>query len=361
MTILPMDPRAIYTVYRKDRSGSHHGGVAVLVHRNLCVAEVITDDSFNSLEILCIDLLLVKDKLRFFVVYRPPHNDAAACSYVNLLVACLEKYSSTEHTNFILGDFNCPRINWVNAYSPGDHISARIFDFMSSRGYSQFINFATRGDNILDLIFSDDDQIICSTDCCPPFGNSDHCLIEFQFVTSSKSDLKPISVQKYNWHKGDHASMEHYLQNIKWDAIIWNNPHALHAWSAFLGLLWDAVDLHVTRFKTTVRTHKKNYPREIRKLIKKKRCLWEKCQTTPGPYTKSQYHKCTKELRRKCRELTKRHEENVILSNNLGMFYKHVNNRISYRSTIGALIGENDTIVTSDSDKACLLRLCWCS
>jgi len=34
------------------------------------------------------------------------------------------------------------------------------------------------------------------------------------------------------------------------------------------------------------------------------------------------------------------------------MFYKYVNNRISYRSTIGALIGENDTIVTSDSDKA---------
>jgi len=139
--------------------------------------------------------------LRFFVVYRPPHNDTAACSYVNLFVACLEKYSSTEHTNFILGDFNyCPRINWVNAYSLGDHISARFFDFVSSRGYSQFINFATRGDNILDLIFSDDDQIICSTDCCPPLlGNSDHCLIEFQLVTSSKSDLKPIS--------GDHGAI----------------------------------------------------------------------------------------------------------------------------------------------------------
>jgi len=34
------------------------------------------------------------------------------------------------------------------------------------------------------------------------------------------------------------------------------------------------------------------------------------------------------------------------------MFYKYVNNRISYRSTIDALIGENDNIVISDSDKA---------
>ena len=238
-----LDPRGMYTVYRKDRSGSHHGGVAVLAHRNLCVAEVVIDDAFDRLEILCVDLLLVKDRLRFLVIYRPPYNDAVACGYVDLLVTCLEKYSSTEHTNFILGDFNCPRIDWENAYSPGDHINARIFDFMSSRGYSQFIDFATRGENILDLIFSDDDQIICSTNCCPPLGSSDHCLIEFQFVTSCKSVLNSTSdahgVPKYNWYKGDYIAIEHYLQNIKWDTIIWNNPHALHAWSAFL-------DLHLT-------------------------------------------------------------------------------------------------------------------
>ena len=46
-----LDPRGIYTVCRKDRNGSHHGGVAILMHRNLHVAEVITDDAFDDLEI----------------------------------------------------------------------------------------------------------------------------------------------------------------------------------------------------------------------------------------------------------------------------------------------------------------------
>ena len=50
----------------------------------------------------------------------------------------------------------------------------------------------------------------------------------------------------------------------------------------FLHLWWKAVDLHVPRFNAIVHAHKKNYPREIRKLITKKRCLWGKCQTTPG-------------------------------------------------------------------------------
>jgi len=80
-----------------------------------------------------------------------------------------------------------------------------------------------------------------------------------------KSDTKLLG------YKGDYIAIEHYLQNIKWDTIIWNNPHALHAWSAFLDLLWTAVDLYVPRFNTIVRAHKKNDPREIRKLITRKR------------------------------------------------------------------------------------------
>ena len=34
------------------------------------------------------------------------------------------------------------------------------------------------------------------------------------------------------------------------------------------------------------------------------------------------------------------------------MFYKYINNHISYRNTIGTLVDESDTIVTSDSEKA---------
>jgi len=43
------------------------------------------------------------------------------------------------------------------------------------------------------------------------------------------------------------------------------------------------------------------------------------------------------------------------------MFYKYVNNRISYRSTIGALVDENDTIITSDSSKANMFNVYYAS
>ena len=61
-------------------------------------------------------------------------------------------------------------------------------------------------------------------------------------------------------------------------------------------------------------------------------------------------------LRAQCRELTIKQEERVTLSNNLGAFYKHVNNRILYRGTIGALLDGKGNIVTSDVIKANLFN-----
>jgi len=43
------------------------------------------------------------------------------------------------------------------------------------------------------------------------------------------------------------------------------------------------------------------------------------------------------------------------------MFYKYVNNRISYRGTIGALVDENDTIVMSNSDKVNMFNVYYAS
>jgi hypothetical protein len=42
----------------------------------------------------------------------------------------------------------------------------------------QFVNFCIRGHNILDLVLSDDDQIISHITCDPPIGYNDHCTIK---------------------------------------------------------------------------------------------------------------------------------------------------------------------------------------
>jgi len=46
-------------------------------------------------------------------------------------------------------------------------------------GHSQVVDFPTRVNNILGVIFTDDDCIVTAIKSCPPVGYSDHCAIEF--------------------------------------------------------------------------------------------------------------------------------------------------------------------------------------
>jgi len=65
-----------------------------------------------------------------------------------------------------------------------------------------------------------------------------------------------------------------------------------------------------------------------------------------------QYQDCADELRCKCRDAVKEEEEHIIRSNNLGLFYRHINSRIQYLAPIGALIDSTGAVVTSDKIKA---------
>lgn len=357
-----LDPRQQYHITRKDRSGSQHGGgVAIFVKRDISLIDVAIDDEFTSLELLCIDLSLETCILRFFVVYRPPNTDQCASLYTDLLVSCLKRYSVNEQQriNIVVGDLNCPKIDWTNLHSSGDYINQVLLNWAITGGYSQFVNFPTRGDNILDVVLADDDQIISWISAGPPIGHGDHCTINFKLVVdgissnSSRPHYDESTTNRYNWHRADYDAITNCLLCIDWDAFICHYPDAKEIWSAFSRVLWSAVDRFVPKSAKCMSKPKCTYPREIRKLCRQKKHLWKKCRSSPDNLQKRwEYRDCTNTLRSKCRELVKQQEENIVRSNNLGLFYRYVNSRVKYRRSIGALIDDNGAIVTSDTVKA---------
>ena len=63
------------------------------------------------------------------------------------------------------------------------------------------------------------------------------------------------------------------------------------------------------------------------------------------------YRDCTNELRRANRLLATQEETNIIEANNIGLFYKYINNRIRYRKAIGSLVDDSGNVVVSDRKK----------
>ena len=353
-----LDPSSAYHILRKDRPDNcHGGGVAVIVKRSFCVVAVTLDSVYASLELLCFDLILGKCKLRFFVTYRPPYSDQLALDYIELLIRCLTQYTATEPnaTNIIVGDFNCPKIDWPKLSCPNhDHISKCILEWAIAGGFCQLVNFPTRCGNTLDLVLVDDEQIVSCIDASPPLGHSDHCIVDFKLVLSGSNSYAPETdvpvVSKYKWFKADFDAIAECLYSTDWNALICHNPSALSSWSAFLHVLWSAINSFVPKSQCIKRGSRKNYSREVRRLMIKKRHLWKKCKL--NPQMRWQYRDCADELRSKCRDAVKEEEEHIIRSNNLGLFYRHINSRIQYRAPIGALIDSTGAVVTSDKIKA---------
>ena len=60
----------------------------------------------------------------------------------------------------VMGDFNLPDINWVSQSAPVTNCQDKFLDCFNSNGLTQYVLEPTRGNNILDLVFSNEPNLI---------------------------------------------------------------------------------------------------------------------------------------------------------------------------------------------------------
>ena len=81
------------------------------------------------------------------------NNDIAyMCNIINTIDNLCIKFPKN---NFIFaGDFNMPQIDWlIPKPLNNDNINISFLNCMVNNGFEQIVNVATRGSNILDLVF----------------------------------------------------------------------------------------------------------------------------------------------------------------------------------------------------------------
>jgi hypothetical protein len=115
------------------------------------------------------------------------------------------------------------------------------------------------------------------------------------------------------------------------------NLTADELWSAFAGVLQQAIDLYVpVRFvKATAggassRKPHVNYPRNIKQAISRKRCLWRQHKQHPNDSViYNSYREADKTCRQLIHDFELKREREVVDANNLGKFYRFINSRLS--------------------------------
>ena len=289
-----------YNVFRNDRGGRTGGGVFILVQKSLIATE--QTELITDCELEWVKIKLQNRRDLYVGCFYMPKRDQRD---LNELQKSLEKLSDNQkHQRDIIlaGDFNCPDINWSQhtSLSSGNDktIQQSLVDFTSSSLLSQIHHTPTRGQNILDLVFTSNPSLAKSSVSIP--GISDHLIVVSDFDTRPHvTRAKPRKCFKYakaNWEalKSDLDSAAKEIEdgsklNLDIDSL----------WNKFKSSLLTSLEKNVPSFMLKPKSRLPWLSANIRKLLKKKQKLFKRAKNSNNwsPYRQFQKH-CRRELRR---------------------------------------------------------------
>ena len=148
-----------FSIYRLDRVGKKGGGCAILIPLEFPSHQVDEPICVEMYEILVVEVMLT-GKVRIILVYRPPN----APNPVDAELALCDKLQSLivpGEATIILGDFNYPEIDWETKLTIGSlHNQVEFLNFVLVNGFDQLVDQPTRAQNTLDLILSNEDNLV---------------------------------------------------------------------------------------------------------------------------------------------------------------------------------------------------------
>ena len=172
-----------HTIHRNDRN-SKGGGVCLIINNAIPSGIIHQETLKDSHELIVIDINIDNNMIRVILVYRTPKSSETNSQ---IMLKCITDYTSSPYPSIILGDFNYPDISWPLQNSQQNKLSAISNTFITTvqnLSLIQKVLKPTRLNNYLDLIFTNDDQLISNTIILPPIGNSDHASISFSLDLS---------------------------------------------------------------------------------------------------------------------------------------------------------------------------------
>ncbi|KAJ8033370.1 hypothetical protein HOLleu_23586 [Holothuria leucospilota] len=187
-------------------------GVCVYVKETLTCHQLrkFTSDSKDT-EVIWIEFELTgSNKLLLGCIYRSPNSTDEQNLKLNHEITQGVSRKCFSHI-LIAGDFNCPEIDWGNCLSSKDY----------KHMPSLFLEKAThhRGDqqaNILDLIFTNEEDMIDKVEFLSPLEKSHHSGLSFTYNCYYHQGSP--HQDKLNYNRGDFFQIRQKLYEIDWEA-----------------------------------------------------------------------------------------------------------------------------------------------
>ena len=273
-------------MFRNDRINKTGGGVAVFCRRYLNPVQIILPDYLNEVEAICIDLK-IHNNPRIVCIYRPPN---CTNQYHEHIMCNVISYCSRDVTNIVmLGDFNLPLIQWPNLTSPNTRPYNTFIECINEHALIQHVNFPTRENNILDLVFSEDPLIVSQLRPADNFrfldNVSDHTALEFRLNVTNCQKTQAHTESHYDFRRADVFLFKSLISAVNWEFILCNTAidNSIDSMLAiFYETFWSICNKCVPIIASGRKNNIAKYPSFIVKLDSKCKRLSKRKNTQPN-------------------------------------------------------------------------------
>ena len=353
-----------YTPYRADRIGNIKGGIIVYIKDNWqSQIEVLDSGSINLIEYLV--LYIKKINLIFITVYRSPSSDRQTFSLVMDKINSIIMQKEQNCPSIILnGDFNFPEIKFEHGLIPESTQPHQILkNFADKFSLIQKIIHPTRVNNILDLVFTNNEEIFTDFSIEDYPSLSDHRLIighstlkytkNSEKITTFGNSFRTLNFysENVNW-----IAINEELSKISWNTVIKSVNMDL-GYSELCKILFDICKNNVPKKKNRA---KSRIPRDRRILMKQRSSLKKRLVRSYGR-RKSEILSNLEEIQHQIaeshkKEISKRERRAIeAIKTNIKYFFTYAKSLSKTKSNIGPFL-ENNELIDDPQKKANILK-----
>ncbi|CAG2209803.1 unnamed protein product [Mytilus edulis] len=293
-------------------------GLLLYIDKQLDASQVQMNTEFQENLFIKINLNQ-SDQLLLGLIYRTPSNRSQEYTkQLNTLTteACSKGYSHI----LIMGDYNYPEINWDSWNSPGESTESNEYKFLENLQENFLFQHVTRptrwrGTNTphtLDLILTNEENMISNLEYQSPLGKSDHCTMKFDFSCYTNIKSKPKLIKLFS--RGNYIKIKEELNKIKWSELLQKENDINENWKSVLSIIQDMDKKYIpTKERKQIGRGKNNFPMDKNTIdkIKRKNILSKKITHNNDPEVRKEYNKIRNQVKSRVNKLKREYEKNL--------------------------------------------------
>ena len=191
---------------------------------------------------------------------------------------------------------------------------------------------------------------------CATLGNSDHEVLEFNFLYKNVNDVN--SYDRLRYFKGDYEAIYEVLANVDWELLL-STGSIDDLWDRFT----DKISIACKENIPVCKSKPKHYytpwmDKDTLSAVQNKRKMWKMYKYCRSPHNKERYDHAKTVSSMKVREAQARYEKSVALKakEDPKVVWRYVQSKTKVKESIQCIVDENGEVHTDNGTKAGLLN-----